>query len=59
MSGRFLGNCAMTDGSRFKVSAATMSIGLCANQSDSETSSNRSARNTSMYTRSVSPVFWT
>ena len=58
ISGRSLGNCVMTEGSRFSVSA-TISAGLCASQSDSETSSNRSARKTSMKTRSVSPVFST
>ena len=58
ISGRFLGNWAMTEGSRFSVSA-TISGGLCASQSDNDTSSNRSARKTSMKTRSVSPVFST
>lgn len=47
MSGRFLGNFLMTSGSMFNVSA-TMSIGLCASQSDSDTSWKRSARKISM-----------
>jgi hypothetical protein len=47
MSGLFFGNRAIMDGSRFR-SSATISRGLCASQSDSETSSNRSARKTSM-----------
>ena len=46
-SGRFLGNWAMTERSRLRVSA-TISIGLRASQSDNNTCSKRFARNTSM-----------
>ena len=58
MAGLLFGICAIRPGSIFSVSA-TMSLGLCASQLDRSTSSNRSALKTSMYTRSVFPIFST
>ena len=56
ISGLLLGNFAMTDGSMLRV-WATMDRGVCASQSDSDTSSNRGARKISRNTKSVLPVF--
>ena len=57
-SGGSFRNCATTAGSRLKV-AATISGGVCASQSDNETSSYRSDRNNARNTRSSDPVFST
>jgi hypothetical protein len=55
ISGWLLGNRATTDGSMLRC-CATSECGVCASQSESDTSSKWLLRNTSRNTRSVSPV---
>ena len=51
-----MGHCAITAGSTLRV-AATIACGVCVNQSDNETSSERGLLNTVIYSDSVLPMF--